>query len=98
MNGSGTFSIDTAQVGQSGAKFQEYSREYSNLMTQLKNTIEDLGSCWKGEDYTKFTAVYTQNAETIEQMSKAFASFGEILSSTSSDVNRLSQDLQDSFR
>ncbi len=94
----GTFSMDTAQVSQIGAKFQELSREYANDMTQLRSTIEDLGSSWKSEVYNKFVSVYEKNAETIDQMSKAFASFGDMLTSTSNEVNRITQDLSDDIR
>ena len=94
----GTFSMDTAQVSQIGAKIQELSREYANDMTQLRSTIEDLGSSWKSEVYNKFVSVYEKNAETIDQMSKAFASFGDMLTSTSNEVNRITQDLSDDIR
>ncbi len=93
----GTFSIDTSAVSQSGAKFQELSREYNNYMTQLRSTIEDLGSNWHSDVYNKFVSVYEKNAETIDQMSKAFASFGDMLTSTSNSVNRITQDLSDNI-
>ena len=92
--GLGIFKMDTAKINESGAKFQEYSEEYRNLMTQLRTTVEDLGACWKAEDYQAFLAIYEKNAESIDQMSKAFASFGEILSTVSKNVDKASANLR----
>lgn len=93
----GTFMMDPGQIQQSGARFQNFSNEYANLMNSLRSTIEDLGSCWKSEDYNQFVAIYQQNAETIDQMSKAFASFGEILTETGTVATQASEDLRSSF-
>ncbi len=95
---SGTFMMDPTQVQQSGSRFQEFSTEYANDMASLRSTIEDLGSCWKSEDYNQFVAIYQQNAETIDQMSKAFASFGEILTTTGANAVQASADLRSTFR
>ncbi len=98
MAATGTFSIDPAQISQSGAKFQQFSQDYRTNMMQLRSAIEDLGGCWKSEDYNQFVAIYQQNAEIIDQMSKAFASFGDILTTTSANVNTASEELRSTFK
>lgn len=93
----GTFMMDPGQIQQSGARFQSFSQEYANCMNSLRSTIEDLGGCWKSEDYNQFVAIYQQNAETIDQMSRAFASFGEILTTTGANATQASEDLRSTF-
>jgi len=66
---SGEFVMDTAQVKIIGSRFADFSSRYKNLMTQMRTTIEDLGTCWKSEDYNQFLSIYEQNSETIDQMS-----------------------------
>ncbi len=94
----GTFSINPTQLNQSGGNFQNFSNDYRTYMTTLRKTIEDLGVCWKSQDYKEFLAIYKQNAETIDQMSKAFASFGEVLTTTSSDIVKKSEELRSTFK
>ncbi len=98
MATTGTFSIDTARISQSGNRFQEFSHDYTQIMTNLRTTIEDLGGCWKSDDYNQFVSIYEQNSEVIDQMSKAFASFGEILTTTSQKVDAASEALRASFK
>ena len=98
MAATGTYSIDPAKINESGLKFQQFSQDYRTDMMQLRSTIEDLGVCWKSEDYNQFVAIYQKNAEVIDQMSKAFASFGDILSTTSASANSASEELRSSFK
>ncbi len=97
-SGNGTFMMDPAAVQQSGTNFQNFSIRYSTEMNNLRNVIEDLGRCWKSEDYNQFLQIYQQNAEVIQQMSKAFASFGEVLTTTGTNAVQKSEDLRASFK
>jgi len=94
---SGEFVMDTAQVKIIGSRFADFSSRYKNLMTQMRTTIEDLGTCWKSEDYNQFLSIYEQNSETIDQMSRAYESFGEILTETGTNAEKASEDLRSSF-
>ena len=91
MATTGTFSIDTARISQSGNRFQEFSHDYTQIMTNLRTTIEDLGGCWKSDDYNQFVSIYEQNSEVIDQMSKAFAMQGANLVLIARRIERLEE-------
>lgn len=96
-NASGTFMMDPQEVERSGERFKDLSEEYKQCMNKLNATVEDLGTCWKSEDYNQFKSIFEQNAETIKQMSEAFASFGNILSTTGSNAASESAELRSTF-
>lgn len=96
--GSGSYYMDTEEVKKIGAKFEMFSGEYDTLMKHLQAVVQDLGVCWKSEDYNKFLSVFEQHKETIDQMGKAYASFGEILTETGANAEKQSAELRDSIR
>lgn len=98
MANTGTYEMNPGEVQKSGQNFQNFSSRYATEMNSLRSAIEELGRCWKSEDYNQYLAIYEQNAETINQMSKAFDSFGTILTTTSSNAAQASSDLQGSFK
>lgn len=67
--------------------FKKFSHDYVVYMQELKNSVEGIGTFWKDTDYNELCAIYDESSEVIEQISKAFFLFNDMLSLESNTNN-----------
>ena len=59
--------------------FKKFSHDYVFYMQDLKTAVEGIGAYGKDTDYNELCAIYEEYSEVIEQISKAFFMFNEVL-------------------
>ncbi|WP_089099952.1 WXG100 family type VII secretion target [Streptomyces hyaluromycini] len=85
----GTFSVDTARLGQSAPQMQELAARIRSIATKLDGRLESLGACWGDDESGR--QFLEQYAEPKRQLSAGITGVGNVLDSTVDGIRTMAK-------
>ncbi|MEU2424740.1 WXG100 family type VII secretion target [Streptomyces sp. NPDC007851] len=85
----GTFSVDTARLGQSAPQMQELAARIRSVATELDGRLEALGACWGDDESGR--QFLEQYAEPRRQLSAGITGVGSVLDSTVDGIRTMAK-------
>lgn len=89
-------SADTGALRTLGTQVLDNSREYQAEVSKVYTNIDNLSANWQGADNQEYINKVNEYRETIEALGKAIGNYGQFLTDTSTNIERVQDEIRSS--